>query len=453
MFLFIVFFLSISGAAQKSDPVDVFVGTKMQEMHIPGLSLAVVKNGKVIKAAGYGIANLETGTSATPETMYNTASLSKSVIAAAVVLLAQDGKISLDDKVNKYLEDPPDTWSQITIRHLLSHTSGIVRDPADYHPYENRPITAVIKDCYSLPLAFPPGEQWLYSNVGYYLLAEVITKASGKPWDAFIAERLFVPAQMKSARLATVTDIVPHRAGGYHYSKTGMENAENWIAIRPSSAFLSTVLDLAKWDTFLDSSPLLSSASRKLIWTPVTLNNRTSVDYGFGWYVDALFGHPRIHHDGQYPGFRSDYERFMDEKLTVIILANSDNDSVETLAIKIAGFYEPSLTLPPFTLTAAVSNQTIASGKAVNVAINATDEGHHAPGTLLEMEIWNAREQAVYKDHRENENFATGQTKTYTFVWTPAEPGVYTVNIGAYGPKWMPSVAWKEHAATITVAP
>ena len=281
----------------------------------------------------------------------------------------------------------------------------------------------------------------------------MITKASGKPWDAFIAERLFVPAQMNSARLATVTDIVPQRAAGYHYGKTGMQNAENWIAIRPSSAFLSTVLDLAKWDTFLDSSPLLSASSRKLIWTPVTLNNRTSVDYGFGWYVNALFGHPRIHHDGQYPGFRSDYERFTDDKLTVIVLANSDNDSVETLAIKIAGFYEPSLSLPPFTLGAAVPNQPIASRKPVDVTINATDDGHNAPGTLLEMEIWNASEQAVYKDHKENEDFGAGQTKTYTFVWTPAEPGVYTVNIGAYGPKWMPSLAWKQHAATIAVAP
>ena len=183
----------------------------------------------------------------------------------------------------QYLDDPPDAWSRISIRHLLTHTSGLVRHPADYHPYENRPITAVIKDSYSLPLAFQPGEKWLYSNIGYYLLAQVITKASGTAWNEFIAGRLFTPAQMSSTRLAIVADIVPRRANGYHNTKVGMQNAENWIAIRPSGAFLSSVLDLAKWDAFLDSSTLIAPSSRKLMWTPVILNNHTPADYGFGW--------------------------------------------------------------------------------------------------------------------------------------------------------------------------
>jgi len=449
--LVIVILLRMSAVAQKSEPVDAFVETNMQQMHIPGLSLAVVKNGRVIKVAGYGIANLETGTPATPETMYKTASLSKQVIAAAIMLLVQDGKISLDDKANKYLDDPPETWSQITIRQLLTHTSGLVRDPADYHPYEDRPITAVIKDSYSLPLAFQPGEKWLYSNIGYYVLAQVITKASGEAWNKFIAERLFAPAQMTSTRLATVADIVPHRANGYHRSDAGMENAENWIAIRPSGAFLSNVLDLARWDMFLDSTTLLTPASRKLMWTPVTLNDHTTADYGFGWAINSLFGHARIHHDGQFPGFRSDYERFPDDRLAVIVLANADNDSVEPLAIKVAGFYDPALTIPPFTLSAGVPERPVPKGRAVSVTITARDDGHAAPGTLLEMEIWDASNHPVYKGHQEDEVFGAGQTNAYTFVWTPAEPGVYTVNIGAYGPHWMPSFAWKEHAATIRV--
>jgi CubicO group peptidase (beta-lactamase class C family) len=449
--LVIVLLLSVSGLAQKAEPVDALVEKKMQAMHIPGLSLAVVKNSKVIKAAGYGMANLETGTAATPDTVYKTASLSKPVIAAAIMLLAQEDTITLDDRVNQYLDDPPGAWSRITIRHLLTHTSGLVRDPADYHPYEERPITAVIQDSYLLPLAFEPGDKWLYSNVGYYLLAQVITKASGKPWNEFIAERLFRPAQMTSTRLATVADIVPHRANGYHNTKAGMRNAENWIAIRPSGAFLSNVLDLAKWDTFLDSTTLIAPSSRKLMWTPVTLNNHTPVDYGLGWYVDRLFGHTRIHHDGQFPGFRSDYERFVDDKLTVIILANADNDRVEPLAIEVAGFYEPSLTIPPFTLTADIPHQPIAKGAPVTVSIKAKDDGHAAPDTLVEMEIWNAAGESVYKDHKQNENFDAGQSKNFTFSWTPVEPGTYTVNVGAYGPKWMPSYAWKENAATVTV--
>jgi hypothetical protein len=167
--------------------------------------------------------------------------------------------------------------------------------------------------------------------------------------------------------------------------------------------------------------------------------------------VDRLFGRTRIHHDGQFPGFRSDYERFADDKLTVIILANADNESVESLAIKVAGFYKPSLTLPPFTLTAEVLHQPVAKGMPVTVRIDAKDDGHAAPDTLVEMEIWDSVVKSVYKDHKQNQDFGAGQSNNYGFSWTPVERGTYTVNIGVYGPKWMPSYAWKENAATITV--
>jgi D-alanyl-D-alanine carboxypeptidase len=330
-----------SNAMNEDNPeilVDDYVKKRMQEMHIPGLSLAVVKEGEIIKANGYGLANLETSTPAAPETAYKTASLSKPFIAAAILLLMQDGKIGLDDKVSKYLDGSPDTWKAITVRHLLTHTSGIVRDPSDYHPYSEQPITEVIKSVYPVPLSFQPGGKWLYSNVGYYVLAEVITKVSGEAWNEFISERLLAPAHMTSTRITTVKDIIPHRANGYQQRDNRMIKAENWIAVRPSGAFLSTALDLAKWDAFLYSDSALSASSHKLMWTPVTLNDKASADYGFGWYVDSFLGRARIHHEGQFPGFRSDYERFPDDKLTVIVLANSDDASVESLAIKIAGF-------------------------------------------------------------------------------------------------------------------
>jgi len=141
---------------------------------------------------------VETNSLATAETVYKAASLSKPFIAAATLLLIQEGKIGLDDKVSKYLEDHLRVGKAITISHLLTHTSGIVRDPVDYHPYSDQPITAVIRSVYPVPLSFPPGDRWLYSNVGYYALAEIITKVSGKQWDEFIAERLFAPARMTS---------------------------------------------------------------------------------------------------------------------------------------------------------------------------------------------------------------------------------------------------------------
>ena len=450
--ILLAFNATVSRSQQAGpDQVDGYVKQRMRELHIPGLSMAVVKEGRIVKAIGYGMANLETNSAATPETVYKTASLSKPFIAAAILLLMQEGKIGLDEKVSKYLESSPESWREITVRHLLTHTSGIVRDPPEYHPFTEQPITEVIRSVYPVPLSFPTGDKWLYSNVGYYALAEIITKVSGKPWDEFIAERLFAPAQMTSTRTTTVTGIVPRRANGYQRKESGMVNAENWIAVRPSGAFLSTVLDLAKWDALLDSANPIKPSSRKLMWTPVTLNDKTSADYGFGWYVDSFLGRARIHQDGQFPGFRSDYERFEDDKLTVIILANSDDESLESLALKIAGFYAPTLATPPFTLTVDVPAQAVANGEPLAVKITAKDDGKAAPDSLVEMEIWDVSGQTVYKQHKANESFGPGETKSFTFSWTPTKVGKYSVNVGAYGAKWIASYTWKQDAATITV--
>jgi D-alanyl-D-alanine carboxypeptidase len=435
----------------ESNQVDEYVKQRMLELPIPGLSLAVVKDGKVVMARGYGAANLETGTPASPETEYRIASISKQFIATAVLLLVQEGRIGLDDKAARYLDRAPESWSQISIRQLLTHTSGIARDPVDYHPYREQLITEVIQSAYELPLSFQPGEKWLYSNVGYYVLAEVISKVSGMPWDAFISEHIFGPAQMSATQTGTAVGIVPHRASGYQWTNTGVANAENWIAVRPSSAFLSTVLDLAKWDAFLGSSGALNDSSRQMMWSPAKLNNGAPVDYGFGWYVDSFLGRTRIYHDGQYPGFRSDYERFEEDKLSVIVLANSDRVNLEPIAIKIAGIYEPKLSMPPFALSAEVPNGPATHGHSVEITVTATDEGKAAPNSLVEMEIWDESGVTVYKENKAGQNFGVRESKTLHFSWTPAKPGRYSVNVGAYGAKWVVGYAWKVNAASIVV--
>jgi CubicO group peptidase (beta-lactamase class C family) len=442
-----------TACAQQSESsrVDEYIKQRIRELLIPGLSVAVVKDGKIVLAKGYGAANLETGTPTTAETEYRIASISKQFIAAAVLLLVQEGGMGLDDKAAKYLDGAPESWSQITIRQLLTHTSGIPRDPLDYHPYREQPITEVIQATYGLPLSFQPGEKWLYSNVGYFVLAEVITKVSGMPWDVFIAQRIFGPAQMNATQLATVSGIVAHRASGYQWTDNGAVNAENWIAVRPSSAFLSTALDLAKWDVFLDSSDLLNDASRKLMWSQAMLNDKTPVDYGFGWYVDSFLGRTRIHHDGQYPGFRSDYERFEDDKLSVILLANSDRVNLEPIAMKIAGNYEQRLRAPEFALRAEVGSGTTQAGQRIEIDVTAKDEDKAAPKSVVEIEIWDQSGAPVYKDHRAGENFVAGETKALHFSWAPKRAGRYSVNVGAYGPKWVTSYAWKENAASFEV--
>lgn len=439
-------------AGAQSD-VDVYIRQTMRESGIPGLSVAVVKGGRIVKASGYGMANLETNTPATAQTVYKTASLSKQFIAAAIMLLVQEGKLGLDDKASRYLDGSPETWKEITLRHLLTGTSGIVRDPkeSDYEPYREQPITDVINAAYPIPLRFRPGEKWSYSNVGYYVLAEIISKASGKTWNEFIAERLFAPAGMKSTRLTTTTEIVPGRASGYKNTSKGRVNAEDWIAPRPSGAFLSTVLDLAKWDAFLDSTSILADSSKRQMWTRATLTDGASSNYGFGWIVDSFLGRARIHHDGQFPGFRSDYERFPDDKLTVIVLANSDNARVEWLALKIAGFYASTLTAPRFALRADVPAGRIASDTPVAIRLTAKAEDKAAPETVFEIEIWDSSDKSVFKESKSNQNFAAGETKTYDFLWTPTKAGRYTVNISAFGPRFSPPYTIKPNATTITV--
>jgi CubicO group peptidase (beta-lactamase class C family) len=332
-------------SAAFADEVDDYVETQRQWLHIPGLSLAVVKEGKIIKAQGYGLANVETDTRATPDSVFKIGSVSKQFLAAAIMLLAQDGKIGLDDSIGKYLDATPDAWKDITIRHLLTHTSGLVREVPGFDPFKAQPDTDVVKAVASLPLRFAPGEKWEYSNVGYYALAEIIHRVSSKPWGEFVADRLFAPTGMSASR-TTTADIVPHRASGYSSMGHKLQNAPDWIALRPSGAFLSTVLDLAKWDAALSTDTILKAAIREQMWTPVKLKSGVIHPYGFGWFVDTINGHRRIRHDGGLPGFSSDFERFVDDRLTIIVLVNTENRDLRDLALRVAGFYLPVL-LPP----------------------------------------------------------------------------------------------------------
>jgi D-alanyl-D-alanine carboxypeptidase len=183
--LFALVLLLIATAPVRADKIDDYAKAEMQRQHIPGLSLAVIKDGKSIKVEGYGLANVELNVPARPETVYKIGSVSKQLIAAGILILIEDGKLSLDDKPSKFLEGTPDTWKEITVRHLLTHTSGLVREAPGFDPLKIQDDADVIKTAYPLPLRFAPGEKWEYCNVGYFSLAEIIRKVSGKPWVIF----------------------------------------------------------------------------------------------------------------------------------------------------------------------------------------------------------------------------------------------------------------------------
>jgi CubicO group peptidase (beta-lactamase class C family) len=334
--------LALAGIA-RADKVDDYVKAEMQRQHLAGVSVAVLKEGKILKAEGYGMANIELNVAVRPDTVFKIGSVSKQFIATGIMLLVDEGKISLDDKISKYLEGTPETWKDITVRNLLTHTSGLVREAPGFDPLKIQNDADVIKTAYKEALRFVPGEKYEYCNVGYFSLAEIIRKVSGKPWPDFLKERVFAPAEMHATRTTTMTDLVTNRANGYAWNNNKFENSSIFFALRPSGAFLSTVLDLAKWDAMLYSDKILKQSLREQMWTPVKLNNGSTYPYGFGWTVDTLRGHKVVQHGGSLPGFRASFFRFVDDKLSVVVLTNTDNANAESLAVGIADEYLPDL--------------------------------------------------------------------------------------------------------------
>jgi D-alanyl-D-alanine carboxypeptidase len=327
----------------RADKVDDYVKAEMQRQHVPGVSVVVIKDQKIIKTAGYGLANIELNVPATAETVYKIGSVSKQFIATGIMLLVQEGKISIDDPVSKFLEGTPDTWKSITIRHFLTHTSGVVREGPGFDPLKIQNDADVIKSAYPLPLRFTPGEKYEYCNVGYFSLAEIIRKVSGKAWGDFLKERVFAPLGMNATRTTDVTALVSNRANGYLWRNDKFENATNYLALRPSGAFLSTVGDLARWEAALHSEQILKQSTLNQMWTAMKLNDGSLSPYGFGWQLEPLRGHKRVHHGGSLPGFRAQLTRFVDDKLTVVVLTNGDNANAGSLAIGIANHYVPGL--------------------------------------------------------------------------------------------------------------
>jgi len=358
----VVALLIESGApiAAKADKIDDYVSAQMLRLHIPGLSLAIVRDGRVAKAQGYGFANLELRARSTKETVYEIGSNTKQFTAAAIMMLVEDGKVHLEDTITKYFPEAPEEWRGITIRHLLSHTSGIQNHVAVPHwlnvfrtnlAFETAPPRdELLKMFFKLPLEFQPGETWAYDNTGYYLLGSVIEKASGKSYWQFLDERIFKPLGMNATRNTDPQPIVPNRASGYEWKN---DHFENRPILLPAIAFsagslLSTVEDMAKWDAALSSEKSLKKSSLDQMWTAAITNNGPDApfNYGFGWFVDSYHGHRLVQHSGGTPGFSSVIYRFINDKLTIIVLTNHSDRIVDQLAIDLAGICVPALKRP-----------------------------------------------------------------------------------------------------------
>jgi len=301
---------------------DEYIQDEMKQRRIPGLALVVIKNGEIIKTNGYGVANLEDDAPVTPDTVFELASVTKQFTATAIMRLIEQGKLKLDDPIIKLLPSAPNKWNGITIRHLLTHTSGLAGGFGE-SLYDKKDIATaeVFRSVAEAPMESAPGERYNYSDPGYFLLGMIIEKVSGQRYRDFLAEQFFRPLEMTSSSVIDQWAVIKHRAAGYTLRNGQIANIRRiWQDELPSFwGVLSTVKDLAKWDMALEARRVVKESSLAEMWTSAKLNNGHLHPYGFGWHVEQLWSHRVITHGGM---SGTEYTRLPNDKLTVIVLTN-----------------------------------------------------------------------------------------------------------------------------------
>ena len=349
---------AVTASAQVSSTQIDAIFASLKSSNTPGAAVLVVRNGRPVFRRGYGVTDLRTLRPIDAKTNFRLASFTKQFTAMCIMLLARDGKLHYDDHLTDFFPEFPAYGKSITVRNLLNHTSGL----EDYgellmKQYPDTPPEKVpqILDAGVLKLLeqqtsgkFAPGTKWEYSNSGYAVLAMIVEKVSGRPFGQFLHERIFVPLKMKTTlAYEKGKNEVPHRAYGHSKNDGAWRETDQ----SPTSAVLgdggiySSLDDLAKWDRALRDHTLLSEAEMRPALTPVQPTDAPSklddraVSYGFGWFLDPYQGHKRMSHDGGTIGFRTTIQRFPDDKLTVIVLANRTDIDPEELALKLADLY------------------------------------------------------------------------------------------------------------------
>ena len=350
---------SVAASAQVTPTQIDSIFSSLKSSTAPGAAALVVRNGRPVFRRGYGVTDLRTRHAIDAKTNFRLASFTKQFTAACIMLLARDGKLHYDDHLTDFFPEFPAYGKSITVRNLLNHTAGL----EDYgeilmKQYPDTPPEKVpqILDAGVLKLLeqqssgkFAPGTKWEYSNSGYAVLAMIVEKVSGKSFGQFLQQRIFTPLQMKNTlAYEKGRNEVPHRAYGHSKEKDGWRETDQ----SPTSAVLgdggiySSLDDLAKWDRALRNHTLLSEAEMQPALTPVQptsgpaqIPDGPNVSYGFGWFLDPYQGHKRMSHDGGTIGFRTTIQRFPDDKLTIIVLANRMDINPEELALKVADLY------------------------------------------------------------------------------------------------------------------
>ncbi|RWX02588.1 serine hydrolase [Flavobacterium cerinum] len=360
---FYILLLSISfltQAQQTKDSIDIFLQQKMQELHIPGLQLAVIKKGQIIKTGNYGLANIEHDVSVTNESVFSINSITKVFTGIAIMQLAEEGKLKIDDPLSRHLDNLPAAWQNLTLQQLLTHTSGIpnIIDAAE-RVVGNGDEESAWEIVKTLPMEFKPGEKFSYNQSGYVLLGQIISKLSGMHFTKFIEERQFKIVGMKQTCFGDSYDIIPHYAGSY----TTIKNIDGrWVSsndlkntyvgfpvfFRTATGILSTATEMAKWIIAVQDGTLLKQKeSLNLLWTPAILNNggvggsnSLTNGYALGWPTVTRHEHPAV---GPLGGRRSAFFTYLNDDLSIVVLTNLQGSDPEWFIDKIAAYYIPDM--------------------------------------------------------------------------------------------------------------
>ena len=332
---------------------------ELQSVRAPGAAVLVIKNGSVVFERGYGVADLRSLRKIDAHTNFRLASCTKQFTAMSIMLLVHDGKLHYEDRLTDVFPDFPEYGKSITIRNLLNHTSGLLdyedlmeKSSADasggnFPQIKDAGVLALLKQ--QKTTKFPPGTKWDYSNSGYAVLAMVVEKVSGQPFGDFLHDRIFAPLKMdETVAYEKGKNTVSNRAYGHTHEGGAWREMDQ----SPTSAVLgdggiySSLDDLAKWDQALAHHVLLSEAEMAPAITPVKVPDNsvqepdgTPAAYGFGWFLNSYKGHRRMWHYGETVGFRTTIQRFVDDKLTIIVLCNRDDVVPAKLALKVADLF------------------------------------------------------------------------------------------------------------------
>ena len=333
-------------AQSASRRVDDYVRAAMSRRQILGMAVAVVKNGRVLKAKGYGAASVEFDIPADADSIFQIYSVSKIFAGVAVMKLVEDGRLSLNSPVNEVVGTLPPAWKGVTVRHLLTHTSGLAEASSNprhaalpEHKRKGLSAAETIDFVSEVPLKFEPGEKFSYGQSAYVLLGLVVEKVAGKSYESFLSERVFAPLRMASTRFGETEVVIKRRSPTAYNRETG--SLRGWLfpftpKDYPGAGLNSSANDLAGFFAALDAGRVLMPESLAALWSPFKLRDGTERNYGLGWTIDARAGRKVVGHEG---GGSAWVAHFPAERLSVVVLCNLNGVRADEIQYDIADIY------------------------------------------------------------------------------------------------------------------